>query len=62
MTLDNDYAYIDVFINFLERIINIIVGVFERIKEKASGNIKTGDLYDETTTTAPATETTTAAG
>ena len=28
---DHDYAYIDTFIDFLERIINIIMGVFEKL-------------------------------
>ena len=28
---DHDYAYIDTFIDFLERIINIIMKVFEKL-------------------------------
>ena len=38
---DNDYKYIYTFIDFLEKIINIIMGVFERLGislgKKASG-------------------------
>ncbi len=31
ITKDNDYGYINTFIDFLERIVNIIMGIFERL-------------------------------
>ena len=33
---DHDYAYIDTFIGFLERIINIIMKVFEKLSSLGS--------------------------
>lgn len=42
VTGDNDYAYIQVFINYLKQILGIIVGLFERLK----GNGTTEDATD----------------